>query len=155
MVIQRWQSLLLLVAFAVMACFTFFSIGQVQTEDYTYNFTSLGFYQEGETTDGGVTVNYPTWFFFSLSLTTSLLTLIDIFLYKNLPLQKKVCLVCVLFTLASAATAAALGYTAIEGGRIGWSALSICPLIALCGEIMAYGCMRRDHRLLKAVDRIR
>lgn len=154
MVIQRWQSVLLLVAAAVMGCFTFCSIGQVQTTDYTYDFTSLGFFQEGEAT-GGVVENFRTWYFFALSLTTTLLLLIDIFLFKNLPLQKKVCLVGILFTIASGATALCLGYNAIEGGTVGWNAVVICPLIALVGAILAYGCMVRDHNRLKAVDRIR
>ena len=80
MVIQRWQSVLLLVAAVVMGCFTFCSLGQVQTTDFTYNFTSLGFSQEGIAT-GGVDVNYHTWYFFVLSLTTVSLLLIDIFLF--------------------------------------------------------------------------
>lgn len=154
MVIQRWQSILLLVAAVVMGCFTFCSLGQIQTTDFTYDFTSLGFFQEGITT-GDVDVNYPTWYFFVLSLTTSILLLIDIFLFKNLQLQKKVCLVSLLFVLASGATAGCLGYTAIAGGTIGWSSVALCPFLALVSVILAYGCMLRDHNRLKAVDRIR
>ena len=154
MVIQRWQSILLLVAAVVMGCFTFCSLGQVQTTDFTYNFTSLGFYQEGITTVG-IEVNYPTWYFFVLSLTTTVLLLIDIFLFKNLNLQKKICLVSLMFVIASGATAGCLGYTAIEGGTMGWSSVALCPFIAIAGILLAYGCMVRDHNRLKAVDRIR
>ena len=55
MVIQRWQSVLLLIAAVVMGCFTFMSLGQVQLPDYTCNFTTLGFDIEGIATDGGPT----------------------------------------------------------------------------------------------------
>lgn len=155
MVIQRWQSLLLLVAAAVMCCFSFCSLGQVQTTDYTFNFTSLGFYQEGIPTDGVANSVSHTWYFFVFSLTTALLLLIDIFLFKNLPLQKKVCLVGVLFIVVSAAAGIGLAYTFADGAPVGWSAVAACPLIALVAAIMAWTCMQRDHNKLKAVDRIR
>lgn len=155
MVIQRWQSLLLLVAAAVMCCFTFCSIGQIQTTDYTFNFTSLGFYQEGIPTDGEPATVTHTWYFFVLSLTTTVLLLIDIFLFKNLPLQKKVCLVSILFIIASGVTCLCLGYGVVAGAFVNWSAVVICPLIAIVAAIMAWTCMQRDHNRLKAVDRIR
>lgn len=156
MVIQRWQSLLLLVAAVMMACFTFCSLGQVQTPDYSFDFTSLGFTYEGEATDGAPSGTFlSTWYLFIISLTTTLVVLIDIFLFKNLSLQKKVCLVSVLMIIASAASAACLGYFAIENGVIGWSSVALAPFIALCAVILAYTCMQRDHNKLKAVDRIR
>lgn len=89
MVIQRWQSLLLLVAAAVMGCFSFCSLGQIQTADFTYNFTSMGFYQEGIPTNGVSAQIFHTWYLFAVTFTSMLLLLIDIFLFKNLPLQKK------------------------------------------------------------------
>ncbi len=155
MVIQRWQSLLLLVAAAVMGCFTFCSIGQVQTSIFTFNFTSLGFYQEGIPTDGVPDMMTHTWSFFILSLTSAVLLLIDIFLFKNLPLQKKVCLVSILFIIASGVTCLFLGYGVADGGMVNWSGVVTCPLIALIAAIMAWTCMQRDHNRLKAVDRIR
>ena len=156
MVIQRWQSVLLLVAAVMMACFTFCSLGQVQTTDYSFNFNSLGFSYEGEATNGGTSGNFlSTWYFFILSLTTTVLIVIDIFLFKNLVLQKKVCIVCVLLIIASAATAACLGYTAIENGTIGWSNVALAPFLALIATIFSYYLMQSDHRKLLAVDRIR
>lgn len=156
MVIQRWQSLLLLVAVVMMCCFTFFSLGQVQTPDYSFNFTSLGFTYEGESTGHAPEGMFlSTWYFFILSLTTALLMLIDIFMYGNLVLQKKVCLVTILMAIAAAATCGCLGYTAVEGGTIGWSTNILSVIIAVVAAILAYGCMRRDHNRLKSVDRLR
>ena len=156
MVIQRWQSLLLLVAAVMMGCFTFFSIGQVATTDYTFNFTSMGFTYEGEATDGAPSGTFlPTWYFFALSLTSAVLLLIDIFLYGNLRLQKRVAWVSVLLIVASAAVCATLGYTAVEGGSIEWSELVIAPLIALIGTLLAINRIQSDHNKLRAVDRIR
>lgn len=156
MVIQRWQSLLLLLAAVMMACFTFCSLGQVQTTDFSLNFTSLGFTYEGEATDGAPTGYFlHTWYFFILSLTTAILTLIDIFLFNNLRLQKRILLICILFTIAAACVAAGLGYTAVEGYSVSWSSLALSPLLAIIALIMAYSCINRDERRLRSVDRIR
>lgn len=157
MVIQRWQSVLLLVAAVMMGCFTFCSLGQVTTTDYTFNFTSLGFTYEGEATDGAPSGNFlSTWYFFILSLTTTILLLIDIFLFKNLPLQKKVACICDIFIVASGTVAATLGYSAIPGGQIGWSSVAICcPILALFATILAWGRMQSDYNKLRSADRIR
>lgn len=155
MVIQRWQSVLLLVAAAVMACFTFMSLGQVTTTDYTFNFTSLGFYQEGDPTNGIPDIRIHTWYFFMLSLTTLVLLLIDIFLFKNLRLQMRVCMVCLLFIIADACVCGLLGYCCIDGGQIGWSTVILCPFIAIFSTIFAYYRMKADYSLLRAADRLR
>lgn len=156
MVIQRWQSVLLLAAVVMMCCFTFFSLGQVTTTDFTFNFTTAGFTYEGESQDYAPSeVFLSTWYFFALTLTTALLLLIDIFLYRNLPLQKKICWVCILMIIGSIAVGATLGYTAIEGGSISWSAQICSPLIALIATLMALGRIQSDHNKLRAVDRIR
>lgn len=156
MVIQRWQSVLLLIAAVMMACFSFASLGQVQTEDFSLNFTALGFTYEGEATDGAPQGTFlSTWYFFIVSLTTAILCLIDIFLFKNLPLQKKVCAIAILFCIASAAIAAGLGYTAIENYSVSWSSMALCPLLAVIACLMARNRMARDQKLLRSADRFR
>lgn len=156
MVIQRWQSVLLLVAAVMMGVFTFCSLGQVSTTDFTFNFTSLGFTYEGEATDGAPTGTYlSTWYFFAVSLTSAVLLLIDIFLYGNLPLQKKVAWIGIIFIIAASSIAASLGYTSIPGGSIGWSSVIICPLLALFATLFALNRIQSDHNKLRSVDRIR
>lgn len=156
MVIQRWQTLLLLLTAGLMACFTFLSLGQVQTADYTFSFTTLGFCYEGEAT-GGAPTGYliHTWYFFIISLMSIILPLIDIFLFKNLRLQKRVCLVSLIFIIATMATGASLGYGCIEGGSIGWSEIVLAPFIAIVTTVLAWYCMQRDHKLLQSADRLR
>lgn len=155
MVIQRWQTVLLFIAAAVMACFTFMSLGQIQTPDITLNFTSLGFYQEGELTNGVEPYKLNTWYFFMLSLTTIIILLIDIFLYKNLRLQQRICQVAILFIVADACVGGLLGYRAIEGYQVSWSTVALCPFIAIFSAVFAYYRMAVDYALLKSSDRIR
>ena len=155
MVIQRWQSVLLLITVALMACFTFLSLGQVQTTDFTYNFTTIGFAAEGKI-DPGVTVeNQNTWFLFILSLMSTILPLIDIFLYKNLPQQKRICLIEVMFLVATIVLAAYEGYCSFPGTCVSWSTLALAPFLALILMIMAWRLINKDHKLLRSVDRIR
>lgn len=156
MVIQRWQSLFLLLAAALMVCFTFVSLGQLQTPDFTYKFTSLGFSYVGEATDGAPGgMAYPTIYLFIISLTAALLLLLDIFLYKNLVLQKKIAIISALLSAASIVCAYVVGSNA--EGEMQWypSMIYVCPELAVILALMAWNRMQSDHNKLKAVDRIR
>lgn len=155
MVIQRWQSVLLFVAAAVMACFTFIPFGTVTTLDYTFNLTGLGFYEQGHPTDGSQPMVIHTWYFFMLSLTTIVLLLLDIFLFRNIRLQQRICMVAILFIVADGCVGGLLGFRAIEGGQIWWKTTALCPFIALFTTILAYYRMAQDWALLKAADRLR
>ncbi|MCH5225231.1 MAG: DUF4293 domain-containing protein [Muribaculaceae bacterium] len=157
MVIQRWQTVLLFVAAAVMACFTFLPIAEVVTPDYTFSFNALGFYQEGIPTNGETPIVVHTWYFFMLSITTIVLLLVDIFLYRNLRLQQRVCMVALLFIVADACVCGLLGFWSfrLDEGHIWWKTSIICPLIAILATIFAYYRMAQDYSLLKAADRLR
>ena len=155
MVIQRWQTVLLFIAAALMACFTFIPICVVSTPDYTFNLTGLGFYQQGVPTDGEAPLVIHTWYFFMLSITTIVLLLLDIFLYKNLKLQQRVCMVAILFIVADSCVAGLLGFRAITDSMIWWKTTILCPFIALFSSIFAYYRMAQDYSLLKAADRLR
>lgn len=155
MVIQRWQSVLLFIAAALMACFTFIPFGAVTTEDYTLNLSGMGFYEEGFPTDGSEPIVVHTWYFFMLSITSIVLLLLDIFLYKNLRMQQRVCMVCILFIVAEACVAGLLGFSAIEGGHIWWRTTILCPFIALFCAIFAYYRMAQDYALLRSAERLR
>ena len=155
MVIQRWQSVLLFVAAAVMACFTFIPFGVVTTQDYTFNLTGLGFYEQGDPTNGEAPIVIHTWYFFMLLITTMVILLVDIFLFKNIKFQQKVCMIAVLFIVASGCVGGLLGFCAIEGGQIWWKTTALCPFIAVISTIYAYYRMAQDYSLLKSADRFR
>lgn len=156
MVIQRWQSILLLVAAGVMACFTFMSLGQVQMPEQTLDFTTLGFRIEGIATDGAPTGYHTcTWAFFIVSLMSFILPLLNIFMFKNMKLQKTLCLIEVFFLLALVAIGCSYGYWYFDGYQVSWSSLIVAPLLAFVADIMAYNRICADQRLLRAADRIR
>lgn len=147
---------MLLLAFALMTCFSFLSLGQLQTPDYSYNFSCLGFSIEGEPTDGALSgFQSYTWFLFIVSVMAAVLPFIAIFLYRNLKLQKQVCLIEILFIVAAICIAGLEGYTGIPGYEVQWSSLALAPFLSLILMIVAWGLINKDHNLLKSVDRIR
>ncbi|MCM1378258.1 MAG: DUF4293 domain-containing protein [Clostridium sp.] len=156
MVIQRWQSLFLLFSCVLMALFSFLSLGQFQTDDFSLNFTALGIYYEGiPTGDAPTGVMLQTFHLFILSIMSSLLCLVTIFVFKNMKLQRKLCLIDIMFEVATLCLAAYIGYTAVPGYCPGWSSIAFAPFIAIIFSIMAWRFIRRDHNLLRSADRIR
>ena len=137
MVIQRWQSLLLFISALIVGAGLVFPIG-TQT-------VGVG------VVDGmaGALVEYlyaldvmPLFILLCLSF---VLILGDIFLYKNLRLQKQVALVSVLLTVVAGGVGAYAGSV---------SAVVMMALSAVL-TIVAYTKMSADERLLKSYDRIR
>lgn len=156
MVIQRWQSVLLFIAALCMGLFTFMSLGQIQLADYTLNFTTLGFNYEGSASAGGPTgFMMHTWGFFVISLLSCLLPLINIFMFKNLKGQKRLCIIEILFLIAVITTGAIYAYTGFDNGNVGWSSLVCAPFIALMADVLAFNRISADERLLKSADRLR
>ncbi|MCM1153305.1 MAG: DUF4293 domain-containing protein [Muribaculum sp.] len=156
MVIQRWQTVFLLLVFVLMGCFTFFSLGQIQTADYTFNMTTMGLSYEGEPTGTGHTGYYVTTaYFFVLSIVSALLPLVNIFLFKSFKLHRTLCIIEMMFIVAVIAVACIIGYGTFDGAAPGWSSLALAPFLALILDIMAYNFIRRDHKLLRSSDRIR
>lgn len=156
MVIQRWQSVLLLIAGVMMGLFSFLSLGQVQLPNLSLNFTALGFSVEGIPTNGGpagyVLHTVPL---FAVSLLSALLSLLAIFMFKNMQLQKKLCYFTVFFIVAACCVAAVYGYRSFPGASASWSSLVIAPVVALVAVLAALKCINSDQRKLRSIDRIR
>ncbi len=156
MVIQRWQSVLLLIVAALMGSFTFLSLGQIQMPEESLNFTTLGFEIEGIATDGAQSgFRAHTWIFFIVSLMSAIIPLINIFLFRNLRLQKTLCLVEVLFILATVGVGCVYGYSLFSPYYVSWSSVIIMPLLAFLGDVMAYNRINSDLKLLSSADRLR
>lgn len=157
MVIQRWQSVMLLIAGVMMGIFSFCSLGQIQAEAYTFNVTALGIFREGIATASDEATGISTIILFILSLLACILPLIDIFCFKNMDLQKKVAMISALFSIASGVIAAftASGFASDFQANVSWSVFVCAPLVALIGDIMAYRLISGDQKKLRAADRLR
>lgn len=157
MVIQRWQSVMLLIAGVMMGIFSFCSLGQIQAEDYTFNITALGIAREGIATAPDEAAGISTVILLILSLLAGILPLIDIFCFKNLNLQKKVALVSALFAAVAGIIAifTASGFASDFKADVSWSVFICAPLVALIGDILAYRLITGDQKKLRAADRLR
>lgn len=155
MVIQRWQSLLLLIAAVVMGCFSFMSLGDLRTVDFTYNFTALGLSPMGERTGGAAGECVSTWYLFAVSLISAVLPLVAIFAYKQFRLQKRLCLLTMLMLVCVTGASAVVAYNTIPAANVEWSALVCAPFIALVAVILAYQRICSDHKKILSMDRLR
>ena len=155
MVIQRWQSVLLLIAVVLMALFSWLSLGQVATPDVTYDFSALGYFPEGEYPPGMAPAAISTWWFFAVSVLSALLPLIAIFTFRHYRLQERLCLIESLILACVIVIGAVLGYVSIDGSQVSWSSTVCAPFISLIATIMAYQRICADHRKLRDADRLR
>ena len=133
MVIQRWQSVLLLLAF---------------------NLLGLAFIMPVGTVDGVDIEPTPDLPFMIINITAAILAAIDIFLYRNLPLQIRIASVTLVIAIG-AAIVGALHFMVTDGfGMVVVGGFPL-PLIAAIFIWIARSMMVNDRRLLAAADRIR
>lgn len=141
MVIQRWQSVLLFISSICMAifCFTPFAL--------------LGDTMSAESISYATPRDFTVYFL--LNLTIALLLFVNIFLYKNLRLQRMVTLIAILLIVVSAITGLLLAYVQQDAGSILLFGGGLLLIAAFITAIMARRCMTKDLKLLSSMDRIR
>lgn len=133
MVIQRWQSVLLFISalcMAIVCCIPFATAGS------------------------DLVMPYDLTVFLVLNITTAVLMLVAIFMFKNMPRQKLVTLLGIFLMLVSFFTGATSTYINYEDVNL---AIGGCALflVALITAIWAYRCIVADQKLLRAADRLR
>ncbi len=131
MVIQRWQTVFLLLAVIMMAVFCFSPFAQVGT-------------------DGSMQALHTH---LVVNILIAVLLFLSIFMYRNLRRQMMVTLVSMVLIAASMATGAFIlydGYAKVE--LLGTDILLIGALFM---AVAAYSRMRKDKRTLSSYDRIR
>ncbi len=133
MVIQRWQSVFLLLAFNLLGLAFIMPVGTVDGVDIE------------------PTSDLP---FMIINITAAILAAIDIFLYRNLPLQIRIASVTLVLAIG-AAIVGALHFMVTDGfGMVVVGGFPL-PLIAAIFIWIARSMMVNDRRLLAAADRIR
>lgn len=137
MVIQRWQSALLLLAGMLLGISIFSPVAEFVQNGVETIITPL---------DYAVSV--------IMGLLATLLTFLAIFLYKNLALQIKTVLICVLLSVTYLAVNYVMVCTGIECVSCHYCN-SACVLLALIMQIFAVVRIRADREKLRSYDRIR
>lgn len=150
--IQRIQSLFLVLATALLVALYWFPLASFMVNDLIYNLFVCRF-QHPET--GSTLIS--TLPLAVLPCLSALLSLIIIFKYKNRVLQMRLCklVMLVLFTtlVVGAIYFYRIGQMLQVNGQIAFGA--IIPLIAFGFVLLAHRNIKKDEKLVRSADRIR
>ncbi|MBR5030294.1 MAG: DUF4293 domain-containing protein [Muribaculaceae bacterium] len=140
MVIQRKQSLFLLIAAILMGIYAFMpSLMEANGE------TMLGGYRHG--------VDMVP---FILNCLVAILSFIAIFKYKSLKMQKSICIVNILLIISSIATICCIALMHKDCDLLGSiTYYNILPVVAIIFLLLAHKGISHDQRLLSGSSRIR
>lgn len=134
MVIQRWQSVFLLLGAILSAaiCFVPWAVVEDQTVTLSSNPIAL-----------------------TLNLVVTVLFLRAIFMYRNMPRQKTTTLIGLFLLMINNFSTICLTYIGDPAGTLVWYGGVVLFVMALiCGSI-AYNRISADQRLLRSADRLR
>lgn len=149
MVIQRIQSVYLLIAVVLMVLTAFFPVLTFELGGREFVYGAL------ETGKVGATHIDPLMLM--LVVLISLLALIDIFLYKNLQRQMTVCFVDIIIGLAMLVAICIQAF--VVGGKdsvvVTWQWFIALPVLAIIFLMLAHKAMANDKKKLREADRLR
>lgn len=153
MVIQRWQSVFLLIAAIAMALFCFLPSVSFTTADGVCTMSPCGI----SAPDGSCLQCSTVCLIVNCLI--AVLTFVTIFLFKDLKRQMNTTIVSILLTIASIATFAILAKMAADDLAATETRLiygkAALPIITLLGQWLAWRAMARDRKKLASYDRIR
>lgn len=159
MVIQRIQSIYLLLAAIAIALYALMPIAEISIGLQAITLRLSGA-QTAVSIAGSTTVVEPLqgyaglWGLFAVAALTALLALITIFKYRNLKLQRRLCAVCGVLTAALAVSIAAYVIN-LKADSCTVSASNLLLLAEIVLLWLANQGIRHDQRLLSSYDRIR
>lgn len=151
--IQRVQTIFLLLATALLATTLFVPLAELNSETASYLLDATGV----ETLAEKAQSVYPTWAVFAVLAVGALLPLETIFLYKNRALQIRVCLLNAALILVFYLLFLYYWSMIRTELAVTTSFLStLCmPVAALALIFMAIRRIRNDEKLIRSADRIR
>lgn len=141
MVIQRWQSLLLLIAVVLMCIFCATPYAHIHAVEAAASPTPVFVYEA------------PV--FLIINIVIVLLLFIAIFMYKNLRRQMTVTIISMVLICASIVTGAFILYSTMPDAELVWAGGVVLLIVALICAMAAYRFMRKDRNLLRSYDRLR
>ena len=149
MVIQRIQSVYLLIAVILMVIFAFFPALSFQLGDKTVLYGAL------ESGRAGLMHINPL--LLTLIILISVLALIDIFQFKNLQRQMTVCFVDIIIGLAMliAICIQAFYVGNRDGWTVTWQWYLLLPIFSIVFLMLAHKSMSNDKKKLRDADRLR
>jgi hypothetical protein len=150
--IQRIQSLWLLLISAALLAVLFLPIGIFKTPDGLYECTAFALKQEGSQ----VFFHWPVRLIGYVSIASATLAFISIFLYKRRSLQLIFCRINALIILTMIlGLIVMIFFLRKEGEWVSYGAGLWMPIASFALDLFAIRGIRKDERLVKSWDRIR
>ncbi|KGL52353.1 MULTISPECIES: DUF4293 domain-containing protein [Porphyromonas] len=149
--IQRIQTIYLLVASILMAILSFIPVATVNLSGDIFLLDGTGFMSLDES------LFEAKWGLLFLLILSALIPMIAIFLYNRRVLQMRLTMFSALITLGMIGAFLFYGYQALGGTLEGFKptyAFSF-PIVAVILELLAYRGIAIDHRTIKYADRLR
>lgn len=150
--IQRIQTLFLLISGVLMALMPFVDLTKVITPEMMYTMDGMGF------SDSLGELSQPTWILFALGAAVALLSFVAIFMYKNRVAQARVTMFNLILKLGYLVLVVLIArqFTHNHPGASMhvtiWLAL---PAIAAIFDYLAHRNIMVDERLVRTMDRLR
>lgn len=138
MQIQRIQTVYLIITIILIGMFCTSSLGSLTVEE---SITQI------------MVKDYPVLLI--VGIATAVLLLINIFLFKNLQLQKRVTLISMLLMATLCVSALFIIYGAVPGAQMLWVGGVLILIGAILFALLAYNGMKKDEKKLRDSDRIR
>ncbi|MBD5191894.1 MAG: DUF4293 domain-containing protein [Bacteroidales bacterium] len=138
MQIQRIQTVYLIITIILIGMFCTSSLGSLTVEE---SITQI------------MVKDYPVLLI--VGIATAVLLLINIFLFKNLRLQKRVTLISMLLMATLCVSALFIIYGAVPGAQMLWVGGVLILIGAMLFALLAYNGMKKDEKKLRDSDRIR
>lgn len=139
MVIQRWQTLLLLIAVVLMGCLNFVPVARIPGE--------AGAAEPFFTTDAPVLM--------IVSILVAVLLFISIFMFKNLKQQMKVTILSILLMCVLLVGGIFVLFRTAPDAEIEWAGATLLLCCSVILALAAWRLMKKDYRLLRSADRLR
>ena len=149
MVIQRIQSIYLLIAVILMVVFAFFPALTFELADKTVLYGAL---ESGRA--GSMHIN-PL--LLTLIILITFLAFVDIFLFKNLQRQMTVCFVDIIIGLAMLVAICIQAFVVgnREGWTVSWQWYVLLPILSIIFLMLAHKAMSNDKKKLRDAERLR
>lgn len=145
MVLQRWQSVFLLLAAILMGIYTFSPIAEIETAGNALEVSMLG---------TGAANGAYMWGFFGISALVVLLALATIFKYKTLKLQRRLCVIGGGITAVLFASLMIVLFN-LECDTLSLKLTNILPIVSIIMFYLADLGISKDIKILSSYDRIR
>ena len=149
MVIQRIQSVYLLIAVILMAVFAFFPALSFELGGRIFVYGALE--------AGKVGVTHVDPLMLMLIILIVFLAIVDIFLFKNLQRQMTVCFVDIIIGLSMLVAIAVQAFVIgnRDGVSVTWQCYLILPVRSIIFRMLAHKAMSKDKKMLRDADRLR